>query len=70
MTVEKNNAEVLDDAELDAVDGGYVKIAEPGGLGKVVDSFELAGKRDIGTGAKPLPSEGVTLGYTEVEWTY
>ena len=70
MTDMKDTATLLVDNDLDNACGGYVKIAGPDSNAKLVDSFEMAGKRDIGTGAKPLPSEQVTLGYTEVEWTY
>ena len=67
---DKTAPSTLTDADLDmsgGVDGTFkfFKPNEP-----IKDSYELAGKRDIGTGAKPLPSEQVTLGYTEVEWTY
>ena len=72
MTDTKKTAEVIADADLDAAQGGaaYLKLGDIDGESKVVNSFDLVGKRDIGTGAKPLPTEEVTLGYTEVEWTY
>ena len=67
----RQNAPIeLGDTDLDISGGrdGTFKFFKPNE--PTVDSFELAGKRDIGTGAKPLPTEEVTLGYTEVEWTY
>lgn len=73
----KTSPEVLTNADLETVTGGDkvsyllsdVKAAYKPTL-EIVDSFETVGKRDIGTGGKPLPTEEVTLGYTEVEWTY
>ena len=72
MTDAKNTPQILDDADLETATGGaaYIKLGDIEGESKLVNSFDLAGKRDIGTGAKPLPSEEVTLGYTEIEWTY
>lgn len=66
----KTNPEVLNDADLDQTSGGpaYLKLGDI--KGESINSFELAGKRGVRTGAKPLPTEEVTLGYTEVEWTY
>ena len=67
---DKKTPETLNDADVDQISGGgaFLKLGDIDGESK--NSFELIGKRDIGTGAKPLPSEEVTLGYTEVEWTY
>lgn len=76
MTEAKNTPEVLNDADLETATGGaaYLKLDGIDGESKsgfkTINSFETVGKRDIGTGAKPLPTEEVTLGYTEVEWTY
>ena len=74
MTDIKTTAETIADADLDIVQGGgidaYLKLGDLNGESKTAYSFEMVGKRDIGTGAKPLPAEEVTLGYTEVEWTY
>lgn len=72
MTDAKNTPQTLNDADLETTTGGagFIKLGHIDGDTKLVNSFDLAGKRDIGTGAKPLPSEEVTLGYTEVEWTY
>ena len=66
----KTSPEALNDADLDQTSGGpaYLKLGDIDGESKY--SFDLAGKRDIGTGAKPLPAEDFTMGYTEVEWTY
>lgn len=72
----KTNPEVLTDADLETSTGGQkvtytetdVKAAYNPSF-ETVNSFETVSKRVAG-GAKPLPTEEVTLGYTEVEWTY
>ncbi|MEL7468402.1 MAG: hypothetical protein AAFN27_08100 [Pseudomonadota bacterium] len=68
--------QALSDSDLETATGGagYLKLGDIEGesisKSRIVDSFETVGKRDIGTGGKPVATEEVTLGYTEVEWTY
>lgn len=65
---DKKNPETLNDADVDQISGGpaYLKLGDIQGESK--DSYELIGKRTATRRA--LPTEEVTLGYTEVEWTY
>lgn len=75
MTNTKDSATLLVDGDLDAACGGYVKIAGIDGLHQSVNSFDLTGKRDIGTGTRQaagdtVPVEDLALNYEEIKWTY
>lgn len=65
---DKKTPETLNDVDVDGISGGpaYVKLGDI--EGQIKNSFELIGKRT--PSRTPVPSEEVTLGYTEVEWTY
>lgn len=60
--------ETLNDADIDQISGGpaYLKLGDI--KGESINSFELTGKRTATRRA--VPTEELTLGYTEVEWTY
>ena len=78
MTNKKSTPSALNDADLEATSGGDkvsyllngdIKAAYKPAF-ETVDNFDLAGRRDIGSGGTPLPTEEIPLGYTEVEWNY
>lgn len=60
--------ETLNDADIDQISGGpaYLKLGDI--KGESMDSYELIGKRT--PTRRAVPTETITMGYTEVEWTY
>ena len=63
---DKKNPEALNDTDVDQISGGngYLRVGDVQGAFK--GSTDLNGKPS----ARNVPTEEITLGYTEVEWTY
>ena len=57
------NAETLSDTDLDDAAGGRV-------LMRLKNAGVMRDRVNTSASSDPLPTEEVTLGYTEVEWSY